>query len=783
MSRLPSAALVLAIAAAALMFLPGTSVVAGAHPSQAITAAPLESASVATSPSPTSAHATGAVSPGLAAVDRLRTALTADHVPAQEQLLPSASPGVTVQNGMITPGSAFAPVPMGIGYYGITDQHGVNVASISYIHGLEGVLTLNKLNLQYLDSYGPDEFTAQQNSVAVDVTLQQNSSYQFWTQNVFYYYQSDSMLHLADAIVNFSSPALNVPYGALLTGNGFLDPGFGYFYPYGPSIYAPMPFTIAFFTNLSIVNNHPTVFFNYSVTSSGGTFAGSYDMVEFNSTTASPPAPAFQINGEALGDTGYIPNDVELILGGDGGGSTTSALGIQGTMNLYIENNGTTKFVPVPSAWDFGSETGETIEGVAEWASGGSNPTVHLGTGPSLQTPLWGVVGAPAFGHINLQFTVSPANAFVFASAGSTFNPNVADWAWVPVAGTVTYELPAGTYSFQILLSDYAPQTLNGIGAGTYVVTLSSDPCLGIYTPLWAVENSELAAISYSGGTGTVSNPYVLFNNGGWGGLNPLFGQYNDYGFPVFPGIQLERTNAYVTITHESSFRVQFTLASEQFYSKVWPSSNDLSYGFDEADHVSVVRNPSVGGWISYAAYGQASIVIWNSSHELVGANYFPDASVGMIMFGGTQNTIWGNVFGLSLPCAPDPAYIENYNNSVAMYLYESGDLIYNNYFGTPQTALTPGYNPYDFVAIPAVWIDRWNVSKQPATDVRVVNGFDLSGNILGLCYEGGNFWSNYGTSSDPFGVLPYNNAGNIIVGGDYLPLEYPHHHHHHWHH
>ena len=757
--------LVIVVAAAALMVLPGSSGVGAPHA--------LPGASVTTSntnvPS-ASGLVSAAAGPGLVGVERLKTALNADHIPAQEQLLPTADPAASVHNGMITPGSSLQPQPIGIADYGISEHRGRNVASISYTPGVEGVLTLNSMNLQYLDSVGPDEFTAQLNSVAVDVTVQQSSVYQFWTQNVFYYYQSTHVIHLADAIVNFSSPAFNVPYGALIGGNGYLAAGFGYFYPDGPAIYAPEPFTIAFFSNLSVVNDHPAVYFNYSVTSGAGTSSGSFDMVEFNSTVASPPRPVYQINGKAVGDTGYIPNDVELILGGNGGGSTANVYGISGTMNLYIQHNGSTTFFPIPAAYDFGGETGETMEGISEWASGGPNPTVHLGSGPFLQQPLWGVQGAPPFGNEVLTFHVSPANAFLFASLGRHFNSSAADWGYVPPSGTATIQLPPGTYSFQFLLSNYDPMTVNHVRARTYSVTLSPDPSMGLYTPLWAHGNGELAAISQPGGLGTVSDPFVLFN-GPTVLLNPLFGEFNDYMFPVFPAILLSNTNAYVTVAGESPFEVPFSLPGELYFSSVLPLSDELGYWFYAADHVSVVENPAIGGWFSAFVYGGASIVMWNSTHDLFAANQLPVASVGIYEFGGTDNEIWGSVFSTAIPSAPDPGYLLNYGDPVALYLYESGDLVYNNAFTTPQTAFTPPYNPYDWTYVPELWSDHWNVPRQPASDVRVFNGWELSGNLLGLSYEGGNYWSNYGTQSDPYGILPYDNGGNIVVGGDWLPL------------
>jgi thermopsin len=773
MNALRLAVLIAVLATAALMVLPGTSLLTSAHPNIASTPAggptPLAAAALPTGSAGSASAAPRVASNPLQAADlRAQAALTAAGVPRTEQLLPTFAPSATVQNGMITPGSALAAVPVGIADYGISDRSGHNVAAVTYTPKVAGVLTLNSMQLLYADSYGPDEFTTQLNSVATGVTVQGDSNLQFWFQNVIYYYGSSHTMHLASAIVNFTGTSFNFPSNTLLSwGNGSIDPGFGYFNPDGGAIYAPEPFTLGLYMNLTVANGHPAVLFNYSVASPAGHEWGEFDRVVFNGSVAQ--SPAFQIDGKGLGATGYIPNDVELILGGDGGGSTTSALNLGGTMNLYIQPNGTTTPREVPAAYDFGGETGETMEGVAEYASGGANPTVHFSAGPGVQRPLWGVVGAPAFGDAPITLDLAPANAFVFASIGPRFDANVADWAFVPPSGTRTFNLPAGSYSFEFLLSDYKPVTRNNVTAGTLTVALRADASEGIYTPLWVYGNSEFAAIS--SGNGTTADPYELVN-APVEPLNPLFGQYNDYMFPIFPGIQIADTTVPALVGDEPSFEVPFTLASETFYNGVLPLSNELGWFLYNASHVSLLDNLAVGGWVNYAVYGGASLILWNSSHDLIGANQLPVASVGIIEYGGSSNTIWGNVFTESLPAALDDGYILDYGHPSALYLYESGDLVYNNYFGTPGTAFTPAYNVYEFNYVPTLWTDRWNVPMQPASDGRVVNGFLLSGSILGLSYEGGNYWSNYGTQSDPFGVLPYNDGQGIDSGGDHVPLE-----------
>ena len=733
-------------------------------------------ASSAGSPAAAIGTPSGASSVWSSSIQRMSNALAQDHVPSQERLLPNANPDVSVRNGLISPSYGTPSYPNGVGYYGVQDVHGKNVGTITYYQSVEGSLTLNGLNLLYLQSAGPDEFTAQLNSVLVGVTVHDTPNLQFWTQNVIYYYQSTHTLHLADAIVNFSSPATLSTANTFIGGNGYFAPGFGYFYPEGPTLTVPEPFTITFIMTPAVLNNMPAVFFNYSIQESHGvTIAGSYDHVEFNATdtgvaTSPEPKPTYQVDGQAVGGTGFIPNDVELMLGGDGGGSPASIFNINGAMTLGIESNGSKVYGPVPSAYNFGSETGETSEGIAEWASGGTHPVVNLGPGPSIESPLWGVVGAPPFGHLTATFSIDPTNAFAFASPGSTFDENTAAWGPVPANGIATYELPRGMYTFQFLLSEYNPVTITIHGYTTRVVGLSSNPSLGVYTPLWAWNNHQLASISQPGGKGTVSNPYILDNIPS--AIDPIFGQFNDYEFPVFPGIQLVDTTDYVAVYDAPAFAVAYTLPWElAWIGNVLPLGDNLAMNFYAVEHVSIVNTPLITGWFFYANYATANVVFWNSSYNLIANNEFYVDSLAMIFYGGTGNTLWGNIFLPTVPAAANPGLILNWGNPETLWLYESGDLIFNNAFATPQTAVTPPSNLYTFNYVPESWVDTWNVTLQPASTVFLVDGWQLSGSVLGLSYVGGNYWSNYGTAQNPYGVLPYNNGGGITNGGDYLPL------------
>lgn len=732
-------------------------------------------------PSPTGASAARGPVASSEVGQRVVSALEAAHAPMSKVFLPNFNAHVSVANGTVSPLYGEAPAPMGLGDFGLADVNGSTVGTISYTNSVEGALGLNSITPMYLDAAGPDQFTVQLNTVLNNVDLLGNLSNEFWIQNVPVYYASSQTLAFEDNIWNFSSSTFAFNDASIYAHGpgGFIIPGEVYI-GVGPAFHVPMPFTVRVYNNATVFNDRPMIWFNYSITASNGsTTSGSFDFAEFNSTgnaipTGPAPAPTFQINGEFANPTGFLLNDAEIMLGGPGGGSTTSIFDINATMNLWTMDNATGKYHPVPSAFDFGTDTGETSEGIAEWASGGATPTAVLGAGPSILYPLWGLPGT-SFGQTRIDFHVTPANAFVFGSAGSSFDQNTAAWGPLRPSGSTTFSLAPGTYSFKILLSDYQPRTILGIGNSTQTISLHANSLLGIYTPLWAWGNSQLAAIS-SGGTGSSSNPYVLFNAGGRP-INGLFGEFNDYQFPVFPGIQLINTTDYVTVTNQPSYSITYSLLQERSVVSALgePATNFLGYNLFGVQHASIVGNNQLSGWFyapdSFAT--MASIVTWNSSNNLIGSNTFDVMSLGLLMFGGSHNTVWDNVFTGTTPVAATTSTVLNYGFQWGIELFESNDLIYNNAFETPITAYTPTVNVYN--GVPTFYRDHWNVPVQAAGNARVVNGWSLSGNILGLAWQGGNFWINYGDPSAPFGspyhLLPYDNSGLITLNGDYAPL------------
>ncbi len=764
MRALRRTAVVAALVVTGLLFLSGFAASGGSGATARASALSTAAGGASTTPAMTAPVA-----------QRVSAELAAAHVPQSEVFLPNFDANVPVTHGVVSPLYAEAPAPMGLGDFGVQDVNGSNVGTVTYTSSVEGVLQMDGLNSTYLDGQGPDSVSIQLNTVLTNVQLFGQTGYQFWIQNVPEYIPHLGQLSLLDNVWNFSSPAFDMTQNSIYSARGFVvAPVF--YYANGPTFHVAPPFTIRVYNNATIVHDRPAVYLNYSLTTSNGvTVSGSYDRVVFNSSVAAHPKvaavpPTFQIDGKHLGATRFLPNDAELMLGGSDDGDTTSISTVAGTMQLLVLPNGTGAYRSVKSAYNFGTDTGETTEGMSVWGTGGAVPTAHLTAGPSFLYPLWGVVGGQ-LGHVDQTLTVAPSNAFVFVSPGSRFDAGTAQWAFVPPSGTVQFQLPPGTYSYRVLLSEYAPVSFSLSGAGATSVALRSDPSLGVYTPLWAWNNAQLAAISNPGGRGTVAHPYVLFNRPGT--INALFGEMNDFFFPVFPGVLLYYTGAYVTITNSPSFLVQYSLPGQValLAASGLPSFNYLQFEFENASNVSMVDNPILSGWFSASNIGMSlgDVLFWNSSHDLVASNQFEDMGVAVYVAFGADDVFWGNTFTAAVPPCADPLGLLNYSDQVGLQLSADGDLVYNNVFDVPLGGVTPTYAPATYLF--ASFHDRWNVTPQPATDVRHMNGFALSGNILGQKTEGGNYWENYGSPSDPYGRLPFNDAEQITRGGDDAPI------------
>ncbi len=736
--------------------------------------------------------------PGAAAAASLMSKITSSHVDLEKIYPPNLRYAPTMRNGMIVqPSYPQAPEPAGLADYGVVNSSGTPKAITIDTTSYRASLSLNSVLPYYLTTGVPEGFTSQLNVVLQNVTLFGNSGYNFWTQNVLFYDAYSHQLFIENNIWNFSAYPAPQPVSTFLTNvtgytNGTDNPSIGY-YAAGTPTYDGIttPFSVMFYINATTYHatwgtDYTEVDFTFDLTYAGGahTLNWMYDRVLFNNTGSTGPIPQahFHVDGTNLTPTGFIPYDAEIMLGGPGGGSTATFYGLNATMTLQHWNATQGAYVNEPSAWSSGSETGETAVGVSGYYT--ADNTVHLGAGPEFIQPYWNSSATATAGAAVLSGTIDPSNAWAFVTNGASYNISNSAWGPLPQSGNYAWDLTQGTYSVKVMASDYdiADSSALALTSGTtttFSSALTVNVAMGVYTPLYALSNGQLAAIS-SGGTGTEANPYMLVNNE----LTNLSGEFaatNDYEFPAYAGISLWNTSAYVEIANPAPFLVDFwgtSLSTANYFGS--PTSDNLAIWLYETSHVSIVGG-TISGWTSYEQTGfpYADLVIWNSTSTLVAGVTFLVTDVGILTYGGTGNSIVGNAFLYSavtgLTMLP-VGYIYPYEyglGPISLIENEGGDSIWNNYFDTPFTALETNYNVYDdlYPSVPYSYTNTWNLTAPtPASTVTVINGVSLTGAVGAYPYACGNWWYDYAPGTT---LLPYDeNVGIALIttGGDYCP-------------
>jgi thermopsin len=748
----------------------------------------------------TSASVTAAVLPNPQVIrappagyaEQLAREFAASGAPADVFLPPNPGSLPGYRNGVIThPAYSDGPEPVGVADYGVLNTTGTPTSYTIDSTGYMGSLTLDSDSEFSLPGTGyPEVMSIQMNAVLDDVTVNGLTGYQFWTQNVLVYDGYSHTGQLLDNLWNFSaSPEGTVTPADIYSGNGtVVAPEF--YYDLGSKVLSlPTPFTIQFYLNASTTTiggvPHTEVAYAYNIfnpTTHAKIAGDTYDNVVFNNQgDAAIPQAEYHVDGTNLTGTGYIPFDAELIVGGNTGGSTGSFNNFAGTMTLEHLNAAGTEYVPEPSTWNAGSESGETVEGIASYYD--STDVVHLGPGPSFTAPFWNSSPTAAPGAAVLSGMLTPANGFAFVTNSVTYSATTSTWAPVRASGVFEWNLTGGTYTARFLASEYNPLATgpivvaSGTTAPPIAATLTANASIGVYTPLYAANNAELKAIS-SAGSGTLAAPYVLDNDEP-GALSPEFGDVNDYFYPVFTGILLNGTTDYVEVANAAPFLVDYQGYQLQFANYFGlPSSNNLGIEMFGASHVSVVGGTLLG-WVGYyqsqsvdeTAY--AALVVWNSTSILITGATFEDEGYGITLYGGTNNTITGNLF------VDDPVTINAGYGTYPIYggldgpgptgivTYEAGDLIFNNEFNTYFTAVESDVNFYDglYASYKEAFLDNWNLSAAvPANTAFTYNGVTVSGSVTGAATVCGNYWWN----EAPTSPVPYNNDGYIANGGDY---------------
>lgn len=743
--------------------------------------------------------------------------------------------------GHVVPLYDEVPAPMGIATYGLRDSGGrvsPYVLNTTSVEGYFSTMDPTGVQVQSYDLDGQSTYGAQLNAIEVGTTLHGQTSFrgnenEFWLQNTISYDPelSSNQLTFDFEIWNFSyNNQANLPWAgfsvlpaaSILHGQGLVFGDEVYDSLGGPFITVSYPFTLELYLNTTVgsyqggppVNE---VYVNYSVFNAAGQkicptyerpgeVCGEYDNVYFNSTTPVRPGSAeIQANGYHYASDGNGTNlDIEFDFGiGNYNAAIADTVYADASLGLLTLNSTTEKYQEVPSAYDFGSETGETTQGsYGTWSVGASGaPVEHLTTGPSILAGLWNASGAPGAHALNYQ-GVEPENAWVAIAPGAgVSNPMIFridptfGWFNRPTPGGElgpnTWLRP-GIYTVEVMLSGYATVTRTvdlTRGNVSLHITLARDPSSATYTPLYAFSNAELSALSTSG-TGTAAAPYHLWNSQS-GSLAPLFGDLSQWPFEVWEGIYVNATTAHAVWSPLPSLSITYPWWEVQFldtapFTAPLPLTNQLQIFLYHTRNLTIYGSPNVGGWFARSAATGYNLIAKGVQNVLIADNRFNYTNLGVEFYGGGKNnTVWGNTF---TPIDLASTY-GIFPPQVGLTVDESGDHIYNNafYSDSPASSAARYSNSWNVTCVPGFSVEEFleGIACEPLSYYQIVNGYNLTGSILGTDYQGGNFWMNYGNDANPYWSLPYDNRpssapgvsriGSVVHGvgdqGDYAPL------------
>ncbi len=500
-------------------------------------------------------------------------------------------------SAQVNPFYTSQPAPLGLADYGL----GATTYSYNATHFLgqvtfnsapnatdpasTGVIEPQGSSLGYVGNIW--EFGVQLNTVATNITMPGVNNQGFlWAQNVVNW--NDTGIHFVQDTWNDSiGSGFRFQYNSIYSACGQSTAGVNHIlYVYGgvlqcvqgsvPVSPASYPVTIQLYNNASVnAQNRTTLTYGYRVSEAGTNtvYTGIASQVVFNNTDGAswqaPPAPpytpGFTVDGFQTAPYG-LTRDSEIVMVGDIGGDNAVFRSMNASVNLQYSNATVGGWQNVPSAYDFGGDTGETSTGLAAtWAS---SHTEVLHQGPAMLYGLWNAVpwASVASGSIHVSGTISPNYGFVFISNTAPMANPVAPGArdnmsWLPTSNSGsfnTYLPPLGApwttqYYVQGFADGYAE--LNGTaitgtttGYSLALTKLANPTAPGtLRAPLYAFSNAQALSL-YTNLTGGTAAPYtfsdLLVNT------NFTFNHVNDYGYATFEVFMAQGVTAPITVNN-----------------------------------------------------------------------------------------------------------------------------------------------------------------------------------------------------------------------------------------
>jgi hypothetical protein len=328
------------------------------------------------------------------------------------------------------------PAPMGIADYGIVRTGvGAEYNTTDFL----GTATIGSILTDNASPPYAREFTLQLN-VNLLVTSQTHS-YTYWIQDVADVNTSNRLIYFIDNIWNESAPQSSLA-PASVSGNGNITTsGATTFYYYEASPFVPgnyvdlhYPAQVNFRVNSTESNGVPEVAFEYN----DGVGWVTYDQVQFGS------ARGFTDHGFVVDGLSYNPYgtfyDAELILGGPGGGSTTTD--VQSNLSLQLSYWNGFNYQRVIDAYDFGSNTAEGSKNVTAselYSSLNGTLSSELANGAGHLTELW---DRSSVGIVNISMPVGSGELYINDTLYGPFSGGQANVTVAP--GVYEFEVEKG---------------------------------------------------------------------------------------------------------------------------------------------------------------------------------------------------------------------------------------------------------------------------------------------------------------------------------------------------
>jgi hypothetical protein len=348
------------------------------------------------------------------------------------------------------------PAPMGIADFGVTGKSPGASAYEYSSPSFQGQAIVRSLSVTI--SGTSSKVTAFELNAVVVLQLN-GKSYSYWIQNGLHLDAGSDEFSIGGAYVwNFSSPGATLSAGELNGAAGSLLASDTYYFipSCGPTFAGQcsvlnLPATLTGRILTSTSAGVPYVAYQYDL----GAGWVTYDNVSF-ARMANAIDSGFHVDGFA--PTPYAASlyyDAEWVWVGAGGGSASTDQ--RSDINLSLSWWNGHNYQAIPTAWNFGSNTGETSSNVTEIAT---DPLgAHLASGPGTLGVLYNLTGD---GFLNLSVpTHAPATVLVDGRAV----PFEGGWA--------NLTLPVGTHSLYLVNYTNASDTFPITAGATTFVNLS----------------------------------------------------------------------------------------------------------------------------------------------------------------------------------------------------------------------------------------------------------------------------------------------------------------------